>query len=296
MQCPTQSLLQDLEKFYAFYEQSMKSQQITSSNTRKRNKSSRMAPHRIMAVLLMFHLSGYRDFRSFYEIMIQGYLKKMFPHSLSYSWFIRIKSRYLHAMFCYLTSKMQPSHEISYIDSTCLKACHIKRASSHKTFKGIAEKGHTSVGWFYGFKLHLVIDAYGNIVDFCVSKGNKHDTYGLDKLTKNIKGLLFGDKGYISQKKAKQLEDKGIKLITKPRKNMKPKSLSKEEKSLLRSRGVIETVIGQLKDMHHVENTKVRSMHGWMMNILAALTAYQIRAFKPSIKPVLHSNTALIRI
>ncbi len=179
MQCQEQSLLQDLEKFYDFYEQSMKSQQIASKHTHKRNKISRMPPHRIMAVLLMFHLSGYRDFRSFYEIMIQGYLKNLFPHSLSYSWFIRIKSRYLHAMFCYLTSKMQPSHEISYIDSTCLKACHIKRASSHKTFKGIAEKGHTSVGWFYGFKLHLVIDACGNIVVFFYPKGTNMTLTGL---------------------------------------------------------------------------------------------------------------------
>ena len=246
MQCQLSNLLEDLEKFYNYYEQTRKYQQIGNQNTNKRNKPSRMPPHQIMAVLLMFHLSGYRNFRNFYEIMVRGYLKKIFPHSLSYSWFIRLKNRHMHAMLCYLTSKMQSSHEISYIDSTSLKACHIKRTYQHKTFKGLAEKGYTSVGWFYGFKLHLVIDAYGNIVDFCLSKGNKHDTIGLDKLSKNIQGLLFGDKGYISQKKAKELEILGIKLITKPRKNMKPKRLSKKEQALLRCRGVIETVIGQL--------------------------------------------------
>ncbi len=287
------SLLKDLEEFYSFYERNIKSQQIENKSTHKRNKTSRMPPHRIMAVLLMFHLSGYRDFKSFYEIMIQGYLKNTFPNALSYNWFIRLRNRYMHAMLCYLTSKIQSSHEVSYIDSTSLKACHIKRAYNHKTFKGLAEKGYTSVGWFYGFKLHLVIDIYGNIVDFCLTKGNKHDTYGLDKLNKNIKGLLFGDKGYISQKKAARLETLGIKLITKTRRNMKPKRLSKKEKALLRCRGVIETVIGV---MHHIENTRLRSFGGWIMNILGALTAYQIRPFKPTAKPVIKAHTDLIRI
>ncbi len=148
MQCQEQSLLQDLEKFYDFYEQSMKSQQIASKHTQKRNKTSRMPPHRIITVLLMFHLSGYRDFRSFYEVMIQGYLKNLFPHSLSYSWFIRIKSRYLHAMFCYLTSKMQPSHEISYIDSTCLKACISNEHHLIKHLKALQRKAiHLWVGF-----------------------------------------------------------------------------------------------------------------------------------------------------
>ncbi len=254
-----------------------------------------MSPHRIMAVLLMFHLSGYRDFKSFYEIMVKGYMKHIFPNALSYSLFIRLNKRYIHAMLCYLTGKMQSSHEVSYIDSTSLKVCHIKRAYNHKTFKGFAEKSYTSVGWFYGFKLHLVIDAYGNIVDFCLSKGNKHDTICLDKLNKNIKGLLFGDKGYISQKKAKKLELLGIKLITKTRRNMKSKHLSKEERALLRCRGVIETVIGQLKEAHHIENTKIRTFEGWIMNILGALTAYQIKPFKPSAKPIINQDTSLIR-
>ncbi len=76
---------------------------------------------------------------------------------------------------------------------------------------------------------------------------------------------------------------------------MKPKKLSKQEQALLRCRGVIETVIGQLKEMHHIENTKIRSFEGWIMNILGALTAYQIRAFKPSVKPVIYSDSSLIR-
>ncbi len=286
-------LLKDLEKFYSFYEKHYRPYAIGEA---PRKKHMKLSHHEIMAITLLYHLSGYRNFRLFYEIFICKYLRKSFKNIVSYSWFIRLNKRYMHAMFCYLTSKMQSSHEVSYIDSTSLKVCHIKRSSRHKTFKGLAEKGYTSVGWFYGFKLHLVIDVYGNIVDFCLTKGNKHDTIGLDKLNKNIKGLLFGDKGYISQKKAKELEVLGIKLITKPRRNMKPKRLSKEEQALLRCRGVIETVIGQLKEMHHIENTRLRSFDGWIMNILGALTAYQLRPFKPSAKPVIKQDTPIIRI
>ncbi len=258
-------LLKNLKNFYQIYEKQQHSYVIGKM---PREKHMKLSHHEIMAITLLYHLSGYRNFRLFYEELLCKYLRNSFKNIVSYSWFIRLNKRYMHAMLCYLTSKMQSSHEVSYIDSTSLKACHIKRSYNHKTFKGLAEKGYTSVGWFYGFKLHLVIDIYGNIVDFCLTKGNKHDTYALDKLNKNIKGLLFGDKGYISQKKAKELEVLSIKLITKTRRNMKPKRLSKEEQALLRCRGVIETVIGQLKEMHHIENTKIRSFEGWIMNIL----------------------------
>lgn len=290
------SLLEDLKKFHNFYEAQAKSHQITHTSTSKRNKRSRVQPYEIMAIVILFHLSGYQYFRVFYELMVQTYWKDIFRNALSYCWFIRYRRRYTHCLVCYLLSKMHKSYQFSYIDSTSIKVCHIKREYQHKLFKGLAQKGYTSVGWFYGFKLHLVIDAHGNLVDFCLSSGNKHDTYGLKKLHKNIAGLLFGDKGYISRKMAKELEILGIKLVTKVRKNMKQPKLSKEEKALLRCRGVIETVIGQLKQFHHLENTKVRSIEGLIINIIGALTAYQLSPNKPAAKPVIKPDNDLIRI
>ena len=90
--------------------------------------------------------------------------------------------------------------EISFIDSTPLRSCHIKRKHQHRVFRGIAEKGQCSIGWFYGFKLHLIINDKGEIPDFMLTKGNMDDRSPLkhDYFHKKIFGKLFADKGYIS--------------------------------------------------------------------------------------------------
>jgi hypothetical protein len=64
---------------------------------------------------------------------------------------------------------------IYYIDSTPLPVCKNQRIHRHRTFKGVAERGYSSMGWFYGFKLHLVANNNGEIMNFQISKGNTFD-------------------------------------------------------------------------------------------------------------------------
>jgi hypothetical protein len=35
----------------------------------------------------------------------------------------------------------------------------------HKVFAGLAERGKTSTGWFFGFKLHLMINYHGELLN-----------------------------------------------------------------------------------------------------------------------------------
>ena len=103
------------------------------------------------------------------------------------------------------------------------------------------------------------------------------------KLSKNLIGFLFGDKGYLSGKTVNELLKQGLHLITKTRSNMKPKPITETNKFLLRKRGIIETVFGQLKDFRHLVHTKYRSITNYFTNVLSALIAYMLNPSKSSI-------------
>jgi len=174
---------------------------------------------------------------------------------------------------------------INYIDSTPLRVCHNRRIHQHKVFKDVAERGRYSMGWFFGFKLHLIINDKGELMSFYMTKGNVDDRNikVLSDMINNIFGKLFGDKGYISKALSELLFQDGVQLITKVKKNMKKKPLSDQQKILLRKRALIETVNDELKNICQIEHTRHRSVDGFLLNTLAALAAYSFLPKKPSI-------------
>ena len=174
---------------------------------------------------------------------------------------------------------------ISYIDSTPLRSCHIKREKQHKVFKGIAQKGQCSLGWFYGFKLHIIINDRGEILDFIITPGNVDDRKPLKDmdLHKRIFGKLYGDKGYISKDLFEKLFVDGVHLITKIKKNMKNSLMLLQDKIALRKRALIETVNDELKNICQIEHTRHRSFKNFTTNLLSGLIAYSFFDKKPSI-------------
>lgn len=206
---------------------------------------------------------------------------------VSYNRFIELSHRSAIAFMLFLHYKCRGECTgISFIDSTVLRVCHNKRIKRNKTFKGIAEVGRSTMGWFFGFKLHLIINDKGEILSFYLTKGNvdDRDAKAITQMTKEIFGKLFGDKGYISKALSDMLFGNGIQLITAVRRNMKSKALSNEEKLLLRKRSVIETVNDELKNICQVEHTRHRSVSGFLINIMSAIAAYSFFPKKPSIK------------
>ena len=175
---------------------------------------------------------------------------------------------------------------ISFIDSFCLKVSHPKRIYSHKTFKHLAARGKTSVGWFYGFKLHLVINQYGEIASFYITPGNISDNNEtvIVKLTKQILGKVFGDKGYLLNKDLFQkLYSKGIQFVTKIRKNMNNGLMNLYDKILLQKRGIIESVGAILKESLSLEHARHRSITGFLVHIASTIAAYNFRPNNPSL-------------
>ena len=141
------------------------------------------------------------------------------------------------------------------------------------------------MGWFYGFKLHLIINEQGEILSFCLTSGNVDDRNEtvMDSLTKEIFGKLFADRGYISQKLFEKLLKKDITLITRAKKNMKNKLMDYYDRLMLRKRTVIESVNDFLKNICNIEHSRHRSITNFLVNLVSALAAYSFLPKKPSI-------------
>ncbi len=172
---------------------------------------------------------------------------------------------------------------IYFVDSTVLRVCHHKRSHQNRVFKGLAKKCGSTMGWFYGFKLHLIVNDMGELMAFKLSQATTDDRVVLPEMAQSLTGKIIGDKGYISQDLFNRLYEKGLQLITKIRKNMKNKLMPIIDKILLRKPGVIESVFDQLKNISQIEHSRHRSVNNFMVNILAGLAAYCLQEKKPSL-------------
>jgi len=259
---------------------------IEDSLVRKRNRPGKLSDSEMMSIYLLFHFGQFTNFKHFYLQYVSKHLDDLFPDLISYERFNARQERILLPLMMYLKYKgLGKSRGINYIDSTLLRVCHIKREKQNKVFKGVAAKGKSTLGWFYGFKLHLIINDRGELLSFYLTKGNIDDRNieVMTTMTKEIFGKLFGDKGYISQALSELLFQDGIQLITKVRKNMKKQNLSDVDAILLRKRALVESVNDELKNMCKIEHTRHRSIKGFLVNIVAALTAYCFFPKKPSL-------------
>ena len=258
------------------------------SNGKKGNRSSKMSLSEVMTIQVLFHFSGYRTFKEFYLGYVTEFLRNDFPELVSYTRMVELKKDSFIPLTAYLkTNGLSNCTGVSFIDSTPLRVCDKRRINQHKTFKNIAQRGQCSLGWFYGFKLHIVTNDQGGIIDFMITKGNVDDRKPLKmkQFIKNLYGKLFGDKGYISKDLFTSLFSNGIHLVTKLRKNMKTKLVTPIQDAYhLRKRAIIETIFDQLKNICQVENSRHRSITNYFNNIITALIAYNFKDKKPSLK------------
>ena len=84
------------------------------------------------------------------------YLKEYFPNLLSHTRFMQIKNKVIAPLIKMLAGNKSKKTGIYFIDSSPLKVCHIRRAKRHKTFDEVASYGKSSMGFYKGFKIHLI--------------------------------------------------------------------------------------------------------------------------------------------
>lgn len=248
----------------------------------------------IMTILIFFQSSCWRNFKHFYSGFLCIYWNKEFPNLPSYNRFIEIMNRVIFPLTLFAQLHSGKRTGFYFVDSTCLPVCHLKRSTRHKTFDEIAKYGRTSVSWFFGLKLHLVINDRGELMAFKITRGNENDSKACESMLELLQGMAFGDKGYISKKLFSRLLEKGLKLITRTRKNMKPIDYSDIERQLLNQRGIVETVINHFKHHYHIWHTRHRSVLNAMTHLVAGIAAYVIEPLKISAIKLLTSENYLM--
>lgn len=257
---------------------------LLAAGQRKRLRATQMHPSEMMTIMILFHQSHYRTFKAYYTEYVQCHLRSEFPTLVSYQRFVELMPTLLVPLVAYLHTQLGRCTGISFIDSTSLAVCHNARIHQHRVFAGRAARGKTSVGWFYGFKLHLVVNDLGELLAFCLTPGNVDDRRPVPKLVKRLFGKLFADKGYLSQPLLEQLlVTQGLHLITKLRKRMRNRLLELSDKLLLRKRAIIETINDQLKNICQIEHSRHRSPINFLVNLVAGLIAYCHQPKKPSL-------------
>ena len=275
----------EIDDFMQEFDEEYKKRLLTNKEERVKY-NSRLTLSEVMTILVYYHSYGNRTFKDFYLKTVCRDLKSCFPNLVSYNRFIELIPTALIPLIAFLKLKrMVKSDTITFIDSTKIRVCHNKRIKRNRTFKGMAEIGKSTMGWFYGFKLHIAITETGELCGVKLTKGNidDRDKDVLEEVLKNVSGKLYADKGYISKRLFDALFEKGITLVTSIRKNMKNKLMPLLDKLLLRKRSVIETINDQLKNMCDIEHTRHRSPINFMVNMVAGLIRYTYFEKKPSI-------------
>lgn len=272
-----------VDEFYTEFEQI--TSQFIIGNKPKRKPT--LNPSEVITIMILFQLSGIRCFKWFYRDYLSKRFSAEFPQLVSYNRFVELQKQVVLPMA--LLAKTCCTGEctgVSFGDSTPIRVCNNKRIFNHKVFKGIASRGKSTMGYFYGFKLHLIINDLGQILNFQITQANVDDRTPLKQgnILKKIWGKLYGDKGYVSKKLTQTLFNDGIHLVTGIRKNMKNQLMPLFDKIMLRKRSIIETINDQLKNICMIEHSRHRSFHNFINNLIAGLIAYHFLPKKPKVK------------
>ena len=274
------------DDFCKFYDAMMAKYTIKEAKTRVYHRDMTLSKAEVMVIMILFHGSGYRCLKHFYLEHVTNHLRHLFPKLVSYNRFVELEKEVAIPLALFIKKVLLGKCTgISFVDSTPLRVCKNQRIHIHRTFKGIAQRGKCSMGWFFGFKLHLICNEKGEVLNFMITPGDVDDRKPLEykAFVEFLYGKLVGDKGYIGKELFQRLFVDGIQLITKLKSNMKGALMSMSDRLLTRKRAIIETVNDELKNIAQVEHSRHRSFDNFMVNLLGALAAYCFFPKKPCI-------------
>ena len=272
----------DVDDFYRAFEAACSQTPQLPTLDRAKPYRSRLSLSEVMTIVIAFDGSGFRTFKDFYTCQVL-HGRNAFPNLVSYNRFVELMPWSIMTLACFLQTTFGAMTGISFIDSTAIAVCHPNRAKQHKVFKEQAGWGKSSVKWYFGFKLHLIINDQGEILAATLTPGNTDDRKPVPEMAKQLWGKLFGDKGYVSKALFQQLYEQGLQLVAKCRKKMTNRLMSLMDKILLRKRAVIESVNDQLKNICQIEHSRHRSEFNFLANLLGGLIAYSYYPTKPAL-------------
>ena len=248
-----------------------------------RQREGKLCLSEMMFIMALFHVSPFKNFKAFYVHGIEGKYRNCFNELPCYPRFVQLMRRLLLPFSLLIHALRGEETGYYFADSTKLAVCHNRRISSNRVFRGLAQRGKTSMGWFYGFKLHVIINHKCEIMAVKITPGNTDDRKPLPRMTAGLKGKLYADKGYLSKTLLRDLWQNGLQLITGIRKNMRNYLMPLFDKLMLRKRFILETVFDAVKAAQGLEHSRHRSPINAFVHILSCLAAYCLKPLKPKI-------------
>jgi hypothetical protein len=264
-----------VDDFYKKFEPYYKNQ-LRKEGSMIRDRKSWTTLSEDLTIVIFYQFSGIKNFKTFFHAFKKNFISE-FPKLCSYNRFIEKKQRLLFPLYALSHCVKGECSGVSFIDSTALPVCHNKRIHSHKVFKKIAKRGKTTMGYFYGFKVHLVVNHTGHIIDYSLSSGELHDLNKTFELLKNLWGSAYADKGYVSSKIFENLRLFKVNFMTYLKINMKKlknKLVPFQDAINLRNRGVVENSIKALKLKYSMLQTRSRSITNYFVNIVSSICAH----------------------
>ena len=237
----------------------------------------------LVSLAIFRYLMGFKTWKEFYKF-IKTYHQQDFPNLPKYGNFLRAMNRlsffayFMQQGFLNFFKKITKRRDIKFVDSTKLKVCRNKREFTHQVCKNIARKGKSSIGWFYGFKLHIICNELMQILEFTITPGNTDDREGLEMIWNDIFGMIIADAGYIGKKRQEKAFNLGKRLLTAVKANMK-KMMTFMQHILLKLRQRVETVYSVLKLRLGIETTLPRSPLGYFAHYIWCILAYQFKKY-----------------
>src|SRR5512143_2208006 len=209
------------DDFCRRFEPAWQQRQLTSG-AQKRRRHTTLSLSELMTLIVLFHQLRFRQFKRFYLDYVCRHLRAAFPTLPSYPRCVELLPRCAAPLAALFEALKGACDGISIVDATSLAVCDNRRIARHRVFQGCARRGKTSMGWFYGFKLHAIINSRGELIRLTLTPGNVDDRKPLLTLCRGLFGYLFADKGYIAQRLSQALTERNIQLIITLRKIIIP--------------------------------------------------------------------------
>lgn len=232
----------------------------------------------ILAFGIFRYATGVKDVKHYHRKLLSSYSNELgrIPNYGNFNTLVNQATPYvifLLQWIFYVNKSRQDG--FYFMDSTPLKVCENKRIFDHKVCEDLAQRGKSSMGWFFGFKLHVVCDSLGRLVSLLITPGNTDDRKFVLKLLRGLKGLCIADAGYVSKKLMQELYEQGLLLLTDVRKSMK-RLMSETQHALLKQRQRIEGVFSCLKHRLKAEASIARSPLGYLSRCLYACLTFAL--------------------
>lgn len=166
----------------------------------RRNRKGKLSESEIMTIIVCFHFGSFANFKHYYMLYIRRHMADYFPDAVSYNRFVELMPRVFFRMMLFMKLRaFGKCSGVSFADSTMIPVCHNMRRYMNKVFKGLAKNGKGTMGWCYGFKLHLLCNDSGEIITFCLTGSNvdDRDNRVWTVFARELYGKVFADRGYI---------------------------------------------------------------------------------------------------